>query len=402
MSLRIAIVGAGPAGASLALGLARQGMSVQLIEASRNFRRTFRGEALMPSGLAAITQLGLDDILAKTPQRPLDRWSFWIEGRSLFQVDEPIEPGGQPCTLISQPAFLSALIEQAQTYTNFELIQGSPVQDLIWQGERVTGVRLGNGQTLAADLVVGADGRQSIVRQKANLPMQQDNQSLNSNSQQFDILWFKLPAGKVFEQNPGFHSIVQAGQAFGVFCSCEGNLQLGWSIQRDNPIDWRNTDWPKTLSVTSPPWLASHFQQIADEIEAPVLLSVQVGRCLQWHRSGVLVLGDAAHPMSPIRAQGINMALRDAMVAVKHLTPKLDLGHLETALAQIQADREPEIIRIQALQKAEMADAEKLRRYPPLRFLVSRSAPLLGRIIQAKWLHRQRQLRQGLSSGILG
>jgi 2-polyprenyl-6-methoxyphenol hydroxylase-like FAD-dependent oxidoreductase len=85
----------------------------------------------MPSGLDALKQMGLSFVLESIPHRPLDTWKVLIEKRFLFRVNEPIEPGGKPCTLVSQPTFLEAAIDQASIYPNFEFIQGSPVQDLL-------------------------------------------------------------------------------------------------------------------------------------------------------------------------------------------------------------------------------------------------------------------------------
>jgi 2-polyprenyl-6-methoxyphenol hydroxylase-like FAD-dependent oxidoreductase len=178
--------------ATLALLLVKRGIAVKLIESSRNFRRVFRGEGLMPSGLDALEQMELSSVLESIPHRPLDAWEVLIENRFLFRVDEPIEPGGKPCTLVSQPAFLEAVIDQASTYPNFEFIQGSPVQDLLWSDGRVSGVKLGDDRTISANLVIGADGRNSVVRQRANIPLEQQ-------SGIFDILWFKLADSPRFE-----------------------------------------------------------------------------------------------------------------------------------------------------------------------------------------------------------
>jgi 2-polyprenyl-6-methoxyphenol hydroxylase-like FAD-dependent oxidoreductase len=399
---QVVIIGAGPTGLTLAMLLAKRGIAVKLIEASASFRRIFRGEALMPSGLDAILQMGLTDIVEKIPHRTINAWEFYIENRSIFRVDEPMESGGKPCTLVSQPALLEALLAQANQCENFEFIAGTAVRDLLWQNQRVSGVQLSDGRKIPADLTIGADGRNSIVRQQAKLV-------LNQVPQSFDILWFKLPTSESFQAENVFYSVLRGENAFGVFQGSEGNLQVGWSLQRDNPIspkegsanEWQKIDWAEKLAVAAPDWLATHFRAQRDALERPLLLSIVVGRCPQWHCPGVLLLGDAAHPMSPIRAQGINMALRDAIVATNQLVPVLqqptNLAAIDIALAQIQAEREPEIIEIQRLQQAEVAQAELMHNYPILRHAVSRLAPVLGSRIRKSWLDRQLQLRQGFT-----
>jgi 2-polyprenyl-6-methoxyphenol hydroxylase-like FAD-dependent oxidoreductase len=391
---QVVIVGAGPTGATLALVLVQRGIAVKLIEASRNFRRVFRGEGLMPSGLDALEQMGLSSVLERIPHRSLDAWEFLIDNRFLFRVDEPMEPGGKPCTLVSQPALLEALIDEASIYPNFEFVQSTPVQDLLWSEQRISGVKLGDDRSIAADLIVGADGRNSIVRQRANLALEQQ-------SQHFDILWFKLADSPRFEAENVFYSILHGRHGFGLFRGSEGNLQVGWALHEDAPIDWKQVDWSEMLASASPPWLAEHLRTHAETIERPVLLSVVVGRCPRWYTPGLLLLGDAAHPMSPIRAQGINMALRDVIVAANHLVPLLHEGSghaaIDAALPQIQAEREPEIIRAQQLQSEEAAQAELLGKSSLMRWAASQLAPLLRKRVRRSWLDRQRELRQGVT-----
>ncbi|MUL35061.1 FAD-dependent monooxygenase [Gloeocapsopsis dulcis] len=390
---QVVIVGAGPAGVTLALLLVKRGIRVKLIEASRNWRRAFRGEGLMPSGLDALEQMELLPILKRIPHQPLDAWEFIINKRSLFRVDEPIEPGGKPCTLVSQPAFLEALIDTASHYPHFEFVQGTAVQDLLWN-QRVVGVKLSDGRNLDADLVIGTDGRNSIVRQRANLSLEQQSHS-------FDILWFKLADSPHFKPENVFYSILCDRYAFGLFRSSEGNLHLGWTLPKNFPQDWQQVDnWAEIFAAASPSWLAEHFRIFAATIERPVLLSVVVGRCPRWYQPGVLLLGDAAHPMSPIRAQGINMALRDAIAAANHLVPCLSqdaTADIDAVLPQIQSQREPEIIKAQQLQSQEAAQAELLEKSALLRWGVSFLAPLIRTPVKLSWLHRQRELRQGVT-----
>jgi 2-polyprenyl-6-methoxyphenol hydroxylase-like FAD-dependent oxidoreductase len=390
---QVLIIGAGPTGLTLAMLLAQRGIAVKVIEAARTFRRVFRGEALMPSGLDAIAEMGLAATIETLPHRPIDAWEMHIENRLLFRVDEPMDSSGKPCTLVSQPAFLEAIVQQMQNCPQFELLQGVSVQDLLWKENRVSGVQLSDGQRLEADLVIGADGRNSLVRQKSKL-------ELNKSDQSFDILWFKLPMAEQFERENVFYSFLKGRDGFGFLRGAEGDMQLGWSIHRDDPIDWQNMNWSEKFASTSPNWLSNYFRSQAGAIEKPMLLSITVGRCERWCRPGLLLLGDSAHPMSPIRAQGINMALRDVVVAANHLIPALrqhNLNAIDAALPQIQAEREPEIIQVQQLQQDEVAQGELIRSMPLVRHAVSRLAPIIRHRARQSWLERQLQLRQGFA-----
>ena len=392
---QVTIVGAGPTGASLALILVKQGIKVKLIEASRDFKRQFRGEGLMPSGLDALKQMDLLKLLTEIPHQSIDSWDFLLSGKSLFRVDEPIETEGKPCTTVSQPHLLTAIIEQAQNYPQFDFIQGEPVKDILQQQGRVEGVILADGREIAADLVIAADGRNSIIRKKAGIDMTE----LHNN---IDILWFKLDSGALGESENTFYSIIQGSDAFGLFRGSQGKFHIGWGLHADDNYGWKEIDWAKKLANTSPPWLAKHIQTHKDSLTKPLLLSVVVGRCDRWSIPGLLLLGDAVHPMSPIRAQGINMAFRDAIVAANHLVPlliksKCDRDRLDAVLPVIQAKREPEIIRIQKLQAQEMAQAELLHNSAFVRWGAKTFTSLIRPGIRASWLWRQKQLRQGVT-----
>ena len=397
---QVVIVGAGPTGATMALLLSKKGIAVKLVEASRDFKRLFRGEGLMPSGLDALEQMNLSRLLAEVPHQAIDAWEFLLSGRTLFRVDEPIETNGKYCTtVVSQPHLLAAIIEQAETYPSFEFIQGEPVQDLLSSSGRVSGVKLASGQKITADLVIAGDGRNSVIRKKAGL-------SLTKLQNNLDILWFKLDSGSFVKSKSIFYSILQGREGFGLFRASSGQFHIGWGLHADDNYDWQQVDWSKKLVATSPPWLAEHILEHRESLTKPMLLSVVVGRCDRWSIPGLLLLGDAVHPMSPIRAQGINMAFRDAIVAANHLVPLLtqtsaNLSKIDAALSQIQLEREPEIKRIQQLQAQEVAQAELLHNYAFLRWGAKTFATIIRPGIRASWLRRQKQLRQGVTKVFL-
>ena len=225
-----------------------------------------------------------------------------------------------------------------------------------------------------------------------------------------DILWFKLAAHPKFVKENVFSAIGDGENAFAVFHGAEeGKLHLGWTISEDSKnIDTNEltnkltkVEWAKKFASISPSWLAEHFINNAESIEKPIKLSVVVGLCPFWYSPGVLLLGDSAHPMSPIRAQGINVALRDVIVAVNHLVPVLtkeaENKQIDKVFLQIQKEREPEIIRIQQLQKAEARQHEILPKNLFLRKIVFRLARLVNKAVRLSWIQRQKKMRQGVT-----
>jgi 2-polyprenyl-6-methoxyphenol hydroxylase-like FAD-dependent oxidoreductase len=393
----VVVVGAGPAGACLALLLARAGVAVTLVEASTSWNRQFRGEALMPSGLEALAAMGLSHLLAALPQRPLQGWRFVVNGRPLFSAEEPL--GGdpqQPCTLVSQPALLEALLEQAATCPSFGLERGQPVVDLLWCEGRVGGVQLRDGRRLEADLVIASDGRSSLLRQKAGL-------ELVGGANPIDLLWFQLACPRPTPLAGCFTTLVGEAGVFSAFESAAGGLQLGWVLDKDGPVPVLSSDgWIERMASLCPPELAAWLRQEHAGLGAPTRLAVQVGLASPWWRPGLLLLGDAAHPMGPVRAQGINMALRDAWVASARLLPLLRSGTtgaaLDGVLAAIEAERRPEITELQGLQAAEASRGELLRHQAWLRCGLALAAPIAGPAVAAHWIHQQQPLRRGIAA----
>jgi 2-polyprenyl-6-methoxyphenol hydroxylase-like FAD-dependent oxidoreductase len=392
---QVVIAGAGPSGAFLALLLAKRGISVTLVEAAADFQRVFRGEGLMPSGLDAIEQMGLSAILEKIPHRSINAWEFILGGKQLFQVKEPIEKNSPPCTLVSQPPFLEALIAEAETYAGFEFIRGTPVKDLLHIDNRVAGVKLGDGREISADIVIGTDGRNSVVRQRAGLYLEKQPKDI-------DILWFKLAASPRFASENIFYAISNGDRGFGLFHGAEEDkLHLAWTMFAEDNNNREPAEWAEVFASLAPSWIGEHIRNHAETIERPIKLSVVVGCCPRWYAPGVLIIGDAAHPMSPIRAQGINVALRDVIVTANHLVPllltKAGYEAIDAALPNIQAEREPEIIRVQQLQAEEANQGEPLRKNILLRWLAIQLVPILGKKIRKSWIKRQYEMRQGVT-----
>src|SRR5262249_17204402 len=226
---------------------------------------------------------------------------------------------------IPQPAVLAMLTDQSRKHPSFELHMGTAVRDLSRSGDPVTRAQAdgpdGRREYLA-DLVVGTDGRYSTVRKRGaftELP----------SPQHFDVLNFMVPFPDCWPDRTTVRLELGPGCITGGIPTADGRLWVGLTIQKGQYKDLRAVG-PDVLTEelvrrTSPD-LAAHLRANAEAPKHPGLLGVIAGRLESWAAPGLLLLGDAAHPMSPIGGQGINMALRDALVAANHLCPVLTRG----------------------------------------------------------------------------
>jgi len=252
---------------------------------------------------------------------------------------------------VSQPPLLEMLVAQAEKFPGFELLRGVTVRDLVYDGERVAGVRVegeAGVRELRADYVIGCDGRASVVRKRARLERPREAQS-------FDVVWCKLPLPEFMRGSA--RGCIGRGHFVICFESPDGGLQIGWAIDKGTFGDIRRggiEHWIGELAANVPDDLAAWIRAHAGSVSSPFLLDVVCDHLDVWSAPGVLLLGDAAHPMSPVGAQGINIALRDALVAANHLGPALvrssDAAALDEAARAVVAERLPEVKQIQRMQ----------------------------------------------------
>ena len=378
--MRVAIVGAGPAGAALAYLFARRGIEVALVERQSDFSREFRGEGLMPGGVDALRQMGLGAELDALPQSRMRRLEVFLNGRRELSLDLSGLPADTPLPrFVSQPALLEMLVAQAAKFPGFELFRGATVRDLVKVDGRIAGVRVDGGaegtREIRADYVIGCDGRASAVRKRAELDRPRESQS-------FDVVWCKMPLPEFMR------GVVRGCVGRGHFAICfeapDGALQLGWAIDKGEFGDIRRggiEHWIGELAANVPDDLAAWIRAHQGEVSSPFLLDVVCDHLDVWSAPGVLLIGDAAHPMSPVGAQGINIALRDALVAANQLGPVLARGasapELDAAARRVVAERMPEIVQIQRFQAG--PPRMMLQQTPLARFVMRVVAPLLMR-----------------------
>jgi len=401
--MHVLVIGGGPAGVSLSYLLARSGVRVTLLERESDFARTFRGEGLMPSGVDALMQMGLYDLLDTMPTKKLESWDIYVKSRKVMRVDEPFEAlGDRAMRIIPQVHFLEGIVARASEYETFTLRRDVRVRDLVRRDGRVVGVEAAtaNGdEVIEADYVVGCDGRGSLVRTKCAM-------ELEKYPDQYDVLWFKMPSPKSMIDHCRMYLMASNIGMGAAYTSWDDRLQFALLQMKGERHERSSDEWAEVMAGPAPQWLGDHIRSVAAQFEGPVRLNVITGRAKEWSAPGVLLLGDAAHPMAPIRAQGINTALRDVIVTVNHFVSVLncggDVGALDVAAKAIQAEREPEIRRSQQLQYQDTRGIGTW--YAP--FLVSLAGtigPPMGQYkwAQNAWLNQQRDLRFGSTAVVL-
>ena len=319
------IVGAGPAGAVLALLLARQGIPVLLLEAHVDFDRDFRGNTLSPAVMQIMADLGLADRLLQLNHAKIGKFTVRTEdGAATFADFTRLKTRYPYVTMLPQVGFLTLIAAEAQRYPHFRLVMGAHVQELIVEGGAIRGVRYqgrDGWHDVRADLTVGADGRFSRTRRLAGLePM--------TTAAPLDVLWFYLPrcpedpaeAGAIFRLgHGGLLVLMEHGERW----------QVGYIIAKGSYARLRAAGLPAfRRSITAvAPELADRMEHLQAWKQLS-LLAVESSRLRQWYRPGLLLIGDAAHVMSPVGGVGINYAIQDAVVAATVLTGPLHAGHV--------------------------------------------------------------------------
>ncbi|HUE57313.1 MAG TPA: FAD-dependent oxidoreductase [Candidatus Udaeobacter sp.] len=344
------IVGGGPSGAILALLLARCGISVTLLEMHRDFDREFRGDTIHPSTLEILDQIGLAAPLHSMRHSK-------VSGPVINFPDGPFRPFDLTrlktrfpyVLLVPQSQFLEFITKEAAKYSSFRLIMRANVRKLIEENGSFHGVRYigpdDNWHELRAPLTIGADGRFSQIRQLAGIePVK--------TAPPMDVLWFRLPKLPYDMDIPGgLLGGIGPGRILIVLDRADyWQTGLVFPKGRYQELHAQGIAAIRRTIVEIEPRLAKNVESLTDWHQLS-LLSVESSLCPRWHKPGLLLIGDAAHVMSPVGGVGINYAIQDAVVAANLLTTPLKEGRVtESQLAQVQRQRKWTIRVIQRMQ----------------------------------------------------
>ena len=318
-----AVVGGGPAGLFLGLLLARAGVEVTVFEKHADFLRDFRGDTVHPVTLRLLDELGLFNRFDSLPHSVVEKGQFDVDGHLYTLVDfRRLRQPHPYVAMVPQWDLLDLIAETAQNEPTFTLRMRSEVTGLMRAGNAVTGVRYtgpdGPGE-LRADLTVGCDGRTSVVRRDAALPIRE-------YPVPFDVWWFRVPR----DQNAQYSLIprTRPGRAL-VMIPRENYFQIAYLIPKGSDADLRARgleSFHRELAELIP---ESSSDAITSWDDVKVL-DVRLDRLRRWHANGVLCIGDAAHAMSPVGGVGINLAIADAVAAAGLLAQPLRTHRLTT------------------------------------------------------------------------
>jgi 2-polyprenyl-6-methoxyphenol hydroxylase-like FAD-dependent oxidoreductase len=343
------VVGAGPAGLALALLLARQQVNVTLLEAHNDFDREFRGDTVHPGILEVLDNLGLADRLLQLPHNKLRRLIIKTATGQEFALADfsDLRSKFPYVALIPQKRFLAFLAEEAARYPKFRLIMGANAKELIEQDGRILGVRYQSHEgwhEVRAGLTVGADGRFSKLRALSGLKSV-------STSPPMDVLWFALPRasndpeeiGGTFHVKPG-HLLIALDRG--------DSWQMGYVIPKGqyHALKEAGLEVLRATIAELIPAFADRRSSLQNWNQISPLV-VESSRLRQWYRPGLLLIGDAAHVMTPVGGVGINYAFQDAVVASNLLGRPLRDGPVDLdTLVEVQNHRQWPTRVVQAMQ----------------------------------------------------
>jgi 2-polyprenyl-6-methoxyphenol hydroxylase-like FAD-dependent oxidoreductase len=330
------IVGGGPAGIMLGFLLARAGVDVLVLEKHKDFFRDFRGDTIHPSTLELLHELELLEEFLRQPHQKLQEITAHFDNQVVHIADFTHLPTHcQFIAFMPQWDFLNFLCVQARRFAKFRLRMEAEVTGLLFENDRVAGVKARTPKGLLevrATLVVGADGRSSTVRQCAGLEVVDLGAPI-------DVLWFRL--SKEASDPAQAFGFVSAGQ-FMVLIDRADYWQCAYVIRKGSFEEKQRAGIEafRREIARCAPFLAKRVEEIK-EWDAVRLLSVKVDRLRQWHREGLLCIGDSAHAMSPIGGVGINLAIQDAVATANLLAAKLAANKVEAEdLMAVQKRRE--------------------------------------------------------------
>ncbi|WP_424187556.1 FAD-dependent oxidoreductase [Actinokineospora sp. G85] len=352
VAVDVCVVGGGPAGLALALELARAGVEVAVVEQSGHFNRSFRGESVSPDAVLVLDRLGVLDKIMAEGALVTTRLEITEAGRTVLDADfaDFDYPHRYPLEL-PQPTLLGVLDNIASGFDNFTMHRQSKLVGLVEEDGAVVGVRVktpSGEQEIRSKIVVGADGRFSKTLEMSGLahervPLERD------------VVWLKLPLPPEWDTET--YRVRINGDRHGLFIPTYPDMvRVGFNIPKGGLRDLRKQGIGALHDKIDElaPELSDLVRERVTSYSDTSMLDIFTSVVPRWSRDGLVVIGDAAHTLTPILGQGVNHALIDAVTLAPMLASALaqddQRAALRAATAEFQAVREPEIKRSRGLQ----------------------------------------------------
>ncbi|NEU31976.1 NAD(P)-binding protein [bacterium LRH843] len=315
----VCIVGGGPAGALLGYLLAQEGVSTVILERSEGGGREFRGEHINAETEKLLKIQNLYEKVEEYGLLKTKRLEYFI-GDKIVKTITPAPGTDHVGIHIPQTHLLRAINEKSNLYSHHRLLLKTTVTELIQNEEGFyTGVKAkrdGEELTVTSSVIVGADGRYSTVRKLANIPFANMKHG-------YDVLWAKIPAPSGWD--PTTRMLLIDGHQLALFTQTHQFIQIGWNIEQGSFSSLKKKPIEPFLAplIESFPELREIVLQHLTSWRNFVYFNVQSSRCDTWVKDGLVVIGDAAHTMTPTGAIGVNCAMKDAHVLAPIITEAL-------------------------------------------------------------------------------
>ncbi|MBN6057908.1 FAD-dependent oxidoreductase, partial [Nonomuraea sp. RK-328] len=348
----VLVSGGGPAGMMLGLLLARAGIEVTVLEKHGDFLRDFRGDTVHPATVRLIDELGLGEAFRALPQSRLGNLSLPAPDGTLVTLGDftTLPAPYDHIAMVPQWDLLNLLAKAAGEEPGFSLRMETEATALVRDGDRVVGVRYrtsdGREGEIRAELTVGCDGRHSTLRRAARLTPREFPVP-------FDVWWFRLPRPPAERGAPAGITPIARGSELLLCLTRPDYYQVAYLTTKGSDALLRREGIERFRARVARlrPDFADRVDHLASMDDVHVL-DVRLNRLRRWYRDGLLLIGDAAHAMSPAGGVGINLAIQDAVAAAALLAGPLRRHAVTVAdLAAVQRRRQPPTVIVQSAQR---------------------------------------------------
>ncbi|WP_018276997.1 FAD-dependent oxidoreductase [Teredinibacter turnerae] len=309
MEKSVCIAGAGPGGALLGLLLARAGIDVVVLEKSKDFEREFRGESLSPDARKLLEEIGLKDYMEEHGYLESRYLGLYENNERLMRMDlGEVDKDNHAIIEFPQPVLLSALINEAKKFPNYDIRMGVSAKELIKEDGKIVGVEVGNTEqsyTIRTKLVVAADGRYSRLRKMSGL-------SANIEPVSRDVSWFMIP--RPANWDPEIKVKLKGDRHMILLPTYPDKIRAGINIPKGKYKEFRNQGIENLYNFVEElePALGSVVRESVKDWSELALLDIFTAEVPKWSLDGFVLMGDSAHTITPIMGQGIKHALFDA------------------------------------------------------------------------------------------